>query len=432
MVTMPGPKSLALARRLGAAESPNVTYLSKEFPIFWQSARGCAVRDVDGKSYLDLTSGFAVASLGYNARAVRAAIRTQASRIWHGMGDVHPNDVKVELLEALAQITPGKLSVSILSNSGAEAVESALKTALLYTGKPRVLAFEGAYHGLTYGTLPVTHRSDFKRPFQRQIANIAVFAPYPDSLHGPDETSALERVERMLKKDKSIGAILVEPIQGRGGVRAPQAFFLQELRRLAKRHDVLMIADEIFTGFGRTGKRFAVDHSGVVPDLLCVGKALANGFPISACVGTRDIMRAWPVSAGEAIHTSTFLGNPLGCAMAVASIRELEKRNLAKRAAQVGKRWMDRLFERFGRDARVGEIRGRGLMIGIELVMDRKSLKPNAALAARVMKAALRKGLILLTGGSHGNVLTLTPPLIISEKELTRATDILEGVLKEI
>jgi 4-aminobutyrate aminotransferase-like enzyme len=252
---------------------------------------------------------------------------------------------------------------------------------------------------------------------------------YPDALHGISDEQCLEEAEKAMQTGGNIGAILVEPIQGRGGIRAPKPMFLRELKLLAKRYEALLVADEIFTGFGRTGKMFAIEHSGVVPDLLCVGKALANGFPISACIGPRQIMNAWPESDGEAIHTSTFLGNPLGCAMAVASIKEMKRLKLAQRAAHVGGKWIEELRGALGDHPRVAEVRGRGLMIGIELVKNRKQLEPDAPLAARVLTEALQKGLLLLGGGSARNVLTLTPPLIISEKDIARATALLKDLL---
>jgi 4-aminobutyrate aminotransferase len=411
-------------------ESRNVTFLSEEFPVFWESALGATVSDVDGNRFLDLTSAFAVASLGHRSPAVQKAIQKQSKAIWHGMGDVHPNAVKVELLEALADVTPGELSQSILSSSGAEAVESALKTARLATGKRGVIAFDGGYHGLSYGTLGATDRMEFRTPFADQIPGWLTHAPFPDPLHGMTEEKSLEILERLLKNTTGpwgpFGALLVEPIQGRGGVRVPRPLFLRGLRDLARRYGLALIADEIFTGFGRTGQMFGVDHAQVVPDLMCVGKALTNGFPLSACIGTPQLMNAWPPSDGEAIHTSTFLGNPLGCAMALAVLRELRTKRLASRAAQMGKKWKDQLWETVGNHAHVGDIRGEGLMIGIEFVEDRRTLNPDAVFTSRVVKESLRRGLIVLSGGKNRNVLTLTPPLTISEKELNQATMILK------
>jgi 4-aminobutyrate aminotransferase-like enzyme len=423
-----------LAGRLRPVESRNVTFLSDDFPVFWESAKGSMVRDVEGRSYLDLTAAFAVCSLGHRAPAVERAIQAQSRKLWHGMGDVHPSRVKVELLEALARVTPGKLGVSILSSSGADAVESALKTARLATGKPGVIAFRGGYHGLSYGTLGVTDRTEFSAPFRDQIPLTAVHLPFPDQLRGPTDEQALDSLQTFLKNGGRspvgpVGAILVEPVQGRGGIRVPKSFFLKELKSIARRHGLLLIADEIMTGLGRTGRAFAVEHSGIVPDLICVGKALANGFPLSACVGTEEVMAAWPPSDGEAIHTGTFLGNPLGCAMALASLKELQSKRLASKAEGLGRWWLGELQAEIGHHPRVGEIRGLGMMVGIEFVKDKKSLSADPQWTSQVVVQALKNGLLVLSGGPSRNVLTLTPPLTISRAELSRATQILKETL---
>lgn len=430
---IPGPKSRQWANRLRRVESRNVTYQSNQFPVFWASAQGAWVKDVDGQRFLDLTSAFAVASLGHSPQILRQAIRKQSQAMWHGMGDIHPNAIKVLLLESLAELAPGALSVSILSNSGAEAVESALKTARLATGRPGILVFEGGYHGLTYGTLGATDRKEFTAPFADQLARHFVHAPFPDSLRGPTEDFCLEFVEGFFRKGGKtpaglVGALLIEPIQGRGGVRIPPPSFLNGLRQIAQRYGVLFIADEIFTGFGRTGRDFAVDHSGVSPDLMCLGKALTNGFPLSVCVVTPAVMRAWPASDGEAIHTSTFLGNPLGCAMALASLSEFQKKRLSRRAADLGLWWKNELLTALGDHPCVGEIRSAGLMLGIELVKDKRGLIPDRMLASQIVTQALQNHLILLSGGIHRNVITLTPPLTISKQELTRGTEILKKI----
>lgn len=428
---IPGSKSRSLSLRLKNVENRNITYVSEDTPIFWESAQGSWVTDVDGNKYLDLTSAFGVADLGHSSSVVRRAIDQQSKKMWHGMGDVYPSRVKTELLEMLAQVTPGKLSVSILSSSGAEAVESALKTARLATGRPGVITFQGAYHGLSYGTLGFTDRMEFTAPFRDQVAQVAVHLPYPDSLRGPTEEQALRTLDTFLAKGgKSpvgeIGAILFEPIQGRGGVRTTTALFLQGLRTMARKYKLLLIADEIYTGLGRTGRFFAVEHAGVTPDLLCVGKALGGGFPISACIGTAEVMSAWPTSDGEAIHTSTFLGNPLGCAMALAVLKEIKSKNLSTRAASFGKLWKEELQRELGDHPRVAQIRGMGLMLGIEVVKDKKSLSADPSWAAQMITSCLKRGLIVLAGGASRNVLTLTPPLTISAGELKRATRLLK------
>jgi 4-aminobutyrate aminotransferase-like enzyme len=424
---IPGAKSRRLAQRLRQVESRNVTYLSEEFPVFWESAQGSWVTDVDGHRFLDLTSAFGVSGLGHNAPAIRKAIQSQSKKIWHGMGDVHPNTVKVELLEALKDITPGNLSQTILSSSGAEAIESALKTARMATDKRGVIAFDGGYHGLSYATLGATDRDDFKLPFAGQTPPWITHSAYPDPLRNLTEEKCLEILEQLLRTENHpagpFGALLVEPMQGRGGIRIPRPFFLQGLKVLARQYGLILITDEIFTGFGRTGRLFGVDHSGVTPDLMCLGKALSNGFPLSACIGTPEVMKAWPESDGEAIHTSTFLGNPLGCAMALASIREVKTKRLAQRSAKLGAAWKRKLEQALRSHPAVKDIRGSGLMIGIEL---------TDGIAGRVVNAALQKGLIVLSGGVRRNVLTLTPPLTISERDLSQATTVLAEVFKQL
>lgn len=418
-----------LLRRLRRVESRNVTFSAEGFPVFWDRARGCRVWDVEGRRYLDLTAAFGVSSLGHADPAIARAIRKQSARFWHGMGDIHPSRSKVELLEALAEVAPRGLTRTVLGSSGAEAVEAALKTARLCTGKPGVLSFDGAYHGLTYGALAATHGREFRDPFADQLGDFVAHVPYPDPLHGVSETLSLQAVQEVLRRTPRIGAVLVEPMQARGGVRIPSPAFLQSLANLARKSGVLLIADEIYTGFGRTGRFFAVEHSGVVPDLLCVGKALANGYPLSACIGRKDVMDAWPPSDGEAIHTSTFLGNPLGCAMGVAAIRETVRRRLPERAADTGTAWLNALRDALQGAPGVAEIRGIGLMIGIELSQDASGSRPDPARAGRIIRTLLSRGVIALSGGAGRNVLALTPALTIPPVEWREATRLIKEAI---
>ncbi|CAN5304860.1 aspartate aminotransferase family protein [soil metagenome] len=439
-VSPPGPESRRLAAELAKYESRNVTYLADDFPVFWSEARGANVRDADGNVYIDLTAAFAVAGVGHAHPRVVAAVREQAGRLLHGMGDVHPPAVKVALLRELAAVAPAGLSRSILANSGAEAVEAALKTAMLATGKPGVLAFRGGYHGLTLGALNVSAREDFRAPFAAQLAGHTLFAPYPYAYRSPfgdpaeGAAECLRTVEEVLDSTSGdeVGAILVEPVQGRGGDVVPDASFLPGLRSICDRRGLLLILDEIYTGFGRTGRWFACEHTGVVPDLLTVGKGLTGGLPFAACIGTEAVMAAWPESRGEALHTSTFLGHPLGCAAALASIAALREERLVERSAEVGGRILARQREAFADLPRVGEVRGLGMMIGIELVRDRAGREPAPELAGRVVVEALRRGVLLLGGGIHGNVLSLSPPFTIGEAQLDAALDVLVQVVSAI
>ncbi len=412
-------KTIDLLRRY---ESRNITYIENDgsWPIVWKRARGVHVLDENGRKYLDLTAAFGVAAAGHaNPRVVRAG-QKQMAELLHAMGDVHPHARKAELARKLSELTferwrsgTGK---TIFANSGFEAIEAALKTAFLATGRARVIAFEGAYHGLGYGALTTTHRKHFRDPFRRQLYEFASFVEFPCS------SKDLSRVEAELSKllqSGKFGAVLVEPIQARGGIRIPPPSFLRSLRKLCDQFEALLIVDEIYTGFGRTGRWFACEHSRSIPDMICLGKALTGGFPLSVCVGKSEMMdRAWPPSTGEAIHTSTFLGHPVGCAMALANIAEIERRGLVEASAVKGKQLLDQLgalkSERFHLQAR-----GQGLMAGLELT-DSKG-RPATAAALAIIKRLLHKGLIFLPEGEQANVISFTPPLTISMSDLKSA-----------
>lgn len=431
---VPGPASRRLAERLAVVESPNITRIEGAPPLFWAEARGANVRDADGNIFIDLTAGFGVAAAGHANPRVAAAVAEQAATLAHGLGDVYPPEVKVRLLERLAALAPGELGVGILASAGAEAVEAALKTAIMYTGNPGVIAFTGSYHGLTYGALSTTWRADFREPFRPQLYGGVHFAPYPHPYHTPadiDPTEySLAEVDRLIEANAgtphAIGAIIVEPVQGRGGIVVPPPDFLPKLRELCDAHDLPLIFDEVYTGFGRTGRWFASEHWGVTPDLMAVGKALTGMLPLSAAIGTPAIMAAWPPSAGEAIHTSTFLGNPIACAAALANLDEIEVNGLVDRAAHLGQQIRARLDGWRERYPIVGDVRGLGLLQGVELVLDRTSKLPATAAANTIVDAALQRGLILLSEGPHANILALVPPLTITERQLDHALDVLE------
>jgi 4-aminobutyrate aminotransferase len=436
---VPGPASRGLAERLAVVESPNITRTEGSPPIFWAAARGANVRDADGNIYVDLTAGFGVAAAGHGNPRVAEAVGRQAATLAQGLGDVYPAEVKVRLLERLAELAPGELGVSILASAGAEAVEAALKTAIVYTGRPGVIAFTGSYHGLTYGALATTWRADFREHFRPQLFGGVHFAPYPHPYHLPPDQDpvelALSEVERIIEAAEAsaapIGAVLVEPVQGRGGIVVPPPEFLPRLRELCDERGLLLIFDEVYTGFGRTGRWFAAEHWGVTPDLMAVGKALTGMLPLSAAIGTPAVMAAWPPSAGEAIHTSTFLGNPISCAAALAHLAEIEEHRLVERAARLGELVRERLQEWRGRHRLVGDTRGLGLMQGVELVTDQASRQPASAAAERIVGAALQRGVILLAEGPKANILALCPPLTITERQLDYALQVLEEELEK-
>ena len=436
---VPGPESLDMARRLSVVESRNVTHLTSESPVFWEEARGANVRDVDGNVFLDLTGAFGVSAAGHGPDGVVDGIQEQAGRLIHGMGDVQPPAKKLEFLEALAGLGPWPDSRAILGSSGTEAVEAAMKTALLATGKPGVLAFEGAYHGLTLGSLAATHREDFRGPFLSRLYEGVRFAPFPD--RHDDQRSierGLDKVRWLLREGDGgdeMGAVIIEPIQGRAGVRIPPPGYLQALAELVWDAKALLIFDEIFTGLGRTGALFAFQHEGVVPDILCLGKGLGGGLPLSACVGPAKIMDAWPPSRGEAIHTSTFLGNPLSCAAGLAFLEELERGQLVTRSRILGEKLLKRLAANLAEVPGVGEVRGRGLFIGVDL-RNPSTGKPLKGAAARAANLALQEGLLVLPAGEYGQVLELSPPLVVTEEQLEwavpRLVDAIRRALVEL
>lgn len=412
------------AARLSQVESRNVTRL-EGLPPFWTHAAGGVVRDASGRSYLDFSGAFGVALAGHRHRLIVDGIREQAGRLVHGMGDVHPPAIKVEFLEALAALLPWESSRTIPGLSGSDAVEAALKTAHLATGRPGVIAFEGSYHGLTLGALAATDRGHFRRPFTARLADHVRFASFPSS---PGEgEAALAQVSELLAGEAPapVGAVIVEPIQGRAGVRIPPEGFLAELGRRTRANGALLVADEIFTGMGRTGALFACDHDSVVPDLICLGKALGGGMPLSACCGPREVMDAWPPSTGEAIHTSTFLGHPLSCAGGLGFLNVLEAHDLAGCARRLGDHALGYLRAELDGCERVTEVRGRGLMLGVEL-RQHGGAAPGAEAAAR----ALEEGLIVLPAGAAGEVVELTPPATLTRGELERGLRILVGVIR--
>jgi len=401
-----------MADRLRAVESRNVTHLGGA--VFWDHARGANVVDVDGNRFVDVTGAFGVAAVGHANPAVVASVSHQAERLLHGMGDIHPSDVKVQLLEAIAQKAPWPETRSILGSSGSDAVEAALKTAQLATGKAGILAFEGAYHGLTLGALAATHRTHFRAPFAPRTWEGVRFLPYPTT--PATLAAALDAVEATLADPMlRVGAVLVEPMQGRAGCRIPTPGFLSGLAERTNAAGAVLIADEIYTGFGRTGRWFAMEHDDCVPDLMCVGKALGGGMPISACMGRASLMDAWPESDGEAIHTSTFLGHPVAAAAALSALDVLEREDLVGRSARVGSETLRALDQVLGAADYVSEVRGLGMLLGVEL--------SEAGYAARgggagVCRALLERGIIALPAGPRGEVIQLAPALNMSNELL--------------
>jgi 4-aminobutyrate aminotransferase/(S)-3-amino-2-methylpropionate transaminase len=429
-VDPPGPMSLAWAARLERAECPafgarrraRAEVAGAEMaPIVYASGSGCNVVDVDGNRYVDLAAGFGALLLGHGAPRIARAVDLQADQLWLALGDMYPSDAKIALVEKLADLYPAKGARVMLGQSGGDAITAALKTAKLATGKPGIVAFEGSYHGLGYGPLAALGlRASWREAFADQLNPKVTFAPFPATDDALDES--LAAVEKALDGG-DVGAVLVEPVLGRGGCIVPPRSFLRELAALAKRSHALLIADEIWTGLGRTGHMLASVAAGVVPDLVCLGKGLGGGLPISACLGPDEIMQAWRREPSrEVVHTATFHGAPLACATALATLDTLRSEQLHERAAWIGDVLQRALGESFANMAGTFSVRGAGLMIGIHV--------GTAATALALQRALLGAGWIVTLGGTAGDVLVLTPPLVISSSLLEAFVVVLRGLLE--
>lgn len=413
-------------QRLAASECPALTSRRRRReeqsganhdPIVWVEAQGANVLDADGNRYVDLTSGFGVAFVGHRHPEVVAAVKRQADRLLHALGDLHPSDAKIELLERLCALAPWPDARAMLSLSGSDAVTAALKTAVMATGKTEVIAFEGSYHGLTYGPLAVSGFAErFRKPFQAQLQSGVHFAKWPE------RDADLDSATGALPRDWSgVGAVIVEPIQGRAGVRLPPPGFLAALKRACVENDALLIVDEIFTGVGRCGAWWRSVGDGVVPDVICVGKALGGGLPVSACIASEDVMRAWGDSDQEAIHTGTFYGDPLGAAASLATIELIERERLVERSAERGDALAAML--RAEQLPGVSEVRHAGMMLGLQLE------EPLRALT--LTRALLERGYLVLPAGTNADVIQLAPPVTIAEAQLQGFVASLRDVLEK-
>jgi 4-aminobutyrate aminotransferase / (S)-3-amino-2-methylpropionate transaminase / 5-aminovalerate transaminase len=430
---VPGDAGRRWVDLLAATESPALTARrarraeksgAPTDPIVWARAEGCNVVDTDGNVFVDMTAGFGAAAVGHGHPRVVAAVREQAPRLMHALGDVHPSDLKVRLLERLSALAPWPEARVMLGLGGADAVEAALKTAVLATGRPGVVAFEGGYHGLSHGPLAACgYRESFRAPFAEQLNPHVVWAPWPAASEPLSE--AVAAVEHAWEASgKGIGAVLLEPVQGRGGVRIPPTGFLVAVERLARARGALVIADEVLTGLGRCGARWRSQAEGMTPDLLCVGIALGGGMPVSASLGRAEVMGAWGEPAGEALHTGTFFGHPLGCAAALAVLEVIAEEGLVERAREGEAVLLEALSKVARRHERVREVRAVGLLAGVEL--------DDAAATLAVVQGLLQRGWIALPAGSDGRVVQVSPPLVMERPLLEGFAEALDVVLGEL
>jgi len=438
IVTPPGPKAKDLLSRQARVDSHAVSYPTA-CPTAWKSAKGATLKDVDGNVYIDLFSGMGVVNVGHQNPFVLEALKKQASELIHSLD--FPSEPRIRLIEKLVEIAPGTLcnnsKVFFSSPAGTDAVESALKLARLFNKTPGVIAFEGGYHGQSMGSLAVTakrlYRSGtpyFSPPVTRVPYAYCYRCPF-DREYPECKLTCLGYIDRLFRDPESglsdIGAMIVEPIQGEGGIVVPPNEFLQGLRKICDENKLVMIVDEIQSGFGRTGKMFACQHSGVSPDIMTISKALGGiGLPAAGIIIRKDL-DVW-VPGG---YTGTFRGNVLSYACGLAGIEFMQNEKLIEYADQLGNELLRRLKDLEKNSKIIGEVRGKGLMIGIELVEDKKTKKPLTEGTARIHRKCFERGVLMWKCGHWSNVLKCMPPLVITEELTEKALTVFEDVLKE-
>ena len=433
---VPGPKSLELMRRREAAVPRGVSHAT---PIFAARAEGVVLEDVDGNCFLDFAGGIGVLNVGHRAPRVVAAIRQQLDEFVHTCFSVAPYQKYVELAEKLNSLTPGTFAKkTLLVNSGAEAIENSIKIARAFTRRPAIICFEDAFHGRTLLAMSLTskthpYKAGFE-PFATEIYRIPYAYCYRCSygLQYPScGTFCAHHLEDAFKRvvaAESVAAVIVEPVLGEGGFVAPPQEFFQIIQDICARHKILLIADEVQTGFGRTGSMFASEHYGITPDILVSAKSLAAGMPLAAVTGRAEVMDA----AGVGGLGGTYSGNPLACAAALASIETLEKENLAERAVKIGQIFEERSKSWAKRWPLIGEVRGLGAMRAIELVRSRDKKEPAKEETEKILRYCHSHGLILISAGSYGNVLRLLVPLIITDEQLAEGLNVLEAAIASV
>jgi len=431
--SLPGPNAKAVIDRDKTVVSPSYT---RGYPLVIASGTGCAVEDVDGNVFLDCAAGIAVNSTGHSHPAVVKAITEQAQKFLHMSGTDFYYEPQVRLAEELASITPIQGGVrSFFGNSGTEAIEACLKLSRYSTGRQNVIAFLGAFHGRSMGSLSLTASKAIQRRGFGPMLPGVYHAPFPDRYRAPlgatSESCAevcVDFIEHQLfthlVSPDEVAAIVVEPIQGEGGYIVAPDEFLQRLRELTKKHGILLVADEVQSGMGRSGKMFAIEFTGVEPDMMAIAKGIASGLPLGVAVARAGVM-AWPPGA----HASTFGGNPVSCAAALATIALL-KDHLVANAATVGAHLMAGLTALADKHPLIGDVRGRGLMIGVELVRDRQTKERATSERDAVVGAAFAKGLLVLGAGK--NAVRFSPPLVLTRAEADTAVRIFDEALTEV
>jgi len=418
--------------------APNLTpVLGRYFERTWSHGEGHRLFDTDGRAYLDFANGIAVTALGHRHPRVTAAIHDQVDKLVGPINAIGYTAPITEMATTLAVTFPDPLDSVMFLNSGSEAIDGALKMARRVTGRPGIIAFRGGFHGRTFGATSVTTSNLNYRTGYEPLLPGVFFAPYPIAYpeFGGDEeaaTAASLAAIRMLLSSvvapSAVGAILIEPVLGEGGYVPAPASFLQALRALADEHGILLIADEVQSGYGRTGAMWAFEHAGIVPDVVCVAKAIANGLPLSAIVSSRDLQERW----GRGAHGSTYGGNPVACAAGLAVLATIGDEDLVANARERGAELVAGLGKIAAEDDRIGDIRGLGLMVGVEFTRDRATGEPDGILPDRLMAASADAGLLVLTCGRVHEVVRWIPPLDVTAAEIAEAVEIFGEALAGI
>jgi 4-aminobutyrate aminotransferase len=433
VTALPGPQAKKLVGRDHHVVSPSYT---RDYPLVAKTGRGAMVEDVDGNRFLDFAAGIAVVATGHCHPEVVAAIQKQAAELIHMSGTdfYYPN--LVDLAEKLASIAPGKGAKRVyFGNSGAEAIEAAIKLVKFHTKRDKLIAFHGAFHGRTMGALSLTASRAVQRKGFGTLLSGVFHMPFPDTYRGtygirPEHASAdcLSYLENELFRRRvdpdEVAGIFIEPIQGEGGYLPAPPEFMQGLQRVCHKHGILLVADEVQSGMGRTGKWWASDHAGIEPDIICTAKGIASGMPLSAIIARADVMN-WTPGA----HASTFGGNPVCIAASLATLELLERSYIAN-AARMGEFILRQTADWTERHKIVGQVRGKGLMIGIEFVRDQKTKERAGDLRNRIVQMAFHKGLLVL--GSGDTTLRLCPPLLVDEQQIRFALRTLDGIISEV
>jgi 4-aminobutyrate aminotransferase/(S)-3-amino-2-methylpropionate transaminase len=418
-----------LHRRRGAAVARGVSNL---LAVYTQRARNAELWDVEGRRYIDFASGIAVLNTGHAHPRVVAALQQQLTQFTHSCFQVTPYESYVALCERLNALAPGPTpKKSILFSTGAEAIENALKIARYHTRRSGVIAFQGAFHGRTLATMSLTGKvAPYKAGFGALLPDV-FHVPFPSAYHGVTPQQSLAAIEQLFKSDiepSRVAAIVIEPVQGEGGFYIAPPDFLRSLRSLCDTHGIVLVADEIQSGFARTGRLFAIEHAGVEPDLMTVAKSIAGGVPLSGVIGKAQIMDAPPAGG----LGGTYAGSPLGCAAALAVLDVIEEEKLVERARMLGGHLMTRLKTLQARFPSIGEVRGLGSMVAIELVKNRRADQPDPELTRGLVQAAAARGLVILSCGVYANVIRILAPLTIEEALLNEGLDLLEAAFADV